>query len=217
MAIWLVAGLVIGYNAAASTGGGWLGSLLGFLLALVTGSLITGTIFVILEIGENLRAIRKSFESTEVPAQTSAQAEAINIPLEKILIVLKSVESLLGQRSSTQGNASTAVTDRPSESHRIDPSLRNPKTPEDRRRAMLSERLAKANQTIDVEGYETFGDLVDDASRNGDAAARFHLGELYRDGNVVKKCIEEAIYWFDLAAQAGHQSALAEGERLKGI
>jgi hypothetical protein len=221
MLIWLAAGAFIGYNAAASTGSGGLGSLAGFLLALVTGSLVTGIIFTILEIGENLRAIRKKVESVEAPArtnsQTNCQAESIKISLEKIVIVLKSVESLLGQRLSAQEDKPKIVTDRPSESQIIDPTLTDPKTPEDRRRAVLTERMTKANHKIDVEGYETFGDLVNDASRNGNAAARFQLGEFYRDGIVVKKGIEEAIYWFDLAAQAGHQSALAERDRLKSI
>lgn len=215
MLLWLVAGAVVGYNAAAPSNSGGLGSLAGFAFALVTGSLVTGTIFVILEMGENLRAIRKKVESLEAPSHTNAQAEPTKMFLEEIANSMKSVESLLGQHLSAQKQKPAVVANTSSESPPIEPTLRNPKTPEDRRRAMLTERLAKADQKIEVEGYETLGDLVDDATRNGVATARFQLGELYRDGKVVKKSTEEAIYWFDLAAQAGDQSAAAEAERLK--
>lgn len=184
-------------------------------------AMLYGVVLIIYDIHTSVRRIEETLATFAMKGQGKAPNEKIELAVESrmddIATLLKSIESLLGQHLSAQGGQPLGLVDRPSELQLNQQSPRHPKNPEDRRRALLSERLAKANQKIDIEGYKAFGSLVDDASRNGNADARFHLGELYRDGHVVLKNIEEAIYWFDLAVQAGHRSAADELNRLRNV
>ncbi len=101
MLSWLVAGAVLGYNAASSSGSGGTGALVGFLLALVTGSLITGTIFVVLEIAENIKVIRKKVEVLEDSPKAATQDQTVSSLLREIASSLRSIESLLDQLKRT--------------------------------------------------------------------------------------------------------------------
>lgn len=69
MLLWLALGTVLGYQYLSI----W-GSVLGFAICLLTGSLIFGTIFVVLEINDHLKAIRKVLESPRNAATVGPSA-----------------------------------------------------------------------------------------------------------------------------------------------
>lgn len=84
-----------------------------------------------------------------------------------------------------------------------------------RRKMLLEDLLNKADHRIDIEEYETVGDLVGKAALDGNPKAKFLLGCLYRDGRVLIPDKEEAIQWFKKAAMEDYEPALEEFNRLR--
>lgn len=75
MLLWLAFGTVWGYKSLSVFDSVY-GAVFGFVIALITGTLLFGTIFVILEIKDHLLAIRKSMEGLKAPVNRPSPASA---------------------------------------------------------------------------------------------------------------------------------------------
>ena len=63
------------------------------------------------------------------------------------------------------------------------------------------------NSKIDINGFNTFKDLLSGANEKGNSYAKYSLGKLYLEGHLVDKSEDTAKDWFSKAAEEGSKNA----------
>ena len=68
-------------------------------------------------------------------------------------------------------------------------------------------KLKEAIEALNDGNYQISFDVFKPLAEQGNAKAQFHLGFLYRIGQVVEQDYQQAYYWYLLSAEQGYAVA----------
>ena len=77
--------------------------------------------------------------------------------------------------------------------------------------AKFFEWSEKASEQINKESFERYKK----AAEQGDVEAQYNLGLMYEFGDGVEEDFDQAVKWFEKAAERGHEGAQDALEQLK--